>query len=81
MGELVEYEDDIFYRTGENRDGYQIQVNSARIMPYEQFAKEYDLELPELAEGEYRAEYVYDVEATFFNKGAKEGTGIDLFNT
>lgn len=81
MGEVVDYDDNIFMRTGENRDGYQIQVNSARIVPYEQFAEEQGLELPELMKGEHRAKYVYDVEASFFNTGAKEGTGIDLFNT
>ncbi len=81
IGDLVDYDDNIFIRTGENRDGYQIQVKSARIVPYEQFAREQGLELPELMEGEHRAQYVYDVEASFFNTGAKEGTGIDLFNT
>lgn len=85
IGDLVDYGKNIFIRTGEERNGYQIQVRSARVIPYEQFAQEYGLELPELTEEQamwdHRAEYVYDVEATFFNNNAAEGAGIDLTNT
>lgn len=80
MGETVEYGNDFFNSSRENRNGYKIVVHKASIMPYEEFAQTMQLELPE-PDG-FRSDYVYDVQVTIINDGnSDEKNGIDMFNT
>lgn len=80
MGETVSYGDDFFYAADENRNGYSIVVKKATLYPYQEYADKMHVTLPEIGENMFRADYVYDLEATIINKGNEEG-GIDMFNT
>lgn len=87
MGSLVEYNKDYFVKSSEQRDGYKILVKSAKIEKYEDFAAEQGLTLPEKSADDsshkkFRADYVFDVEATIYNvDNTNENGGIDMFNT
>ena len=49
MGEMVPFEDDFFYRSDEIRDYYSIRVNSAVVMPAEEYVKTQGLTMEEVS--------------------------------
>ncbi len=85
MNETVPYESDYFRRSDNILKGYTVTVLSAEILPYDEYAEKYNIDLPEIGTDEYgnpiyRPEYVYDVEAKFENTDNEDG-GIDMFDT
>ena len=85
MNEVVPFEDDFFYNKDEIRDGYDIEVLSARVMTIEEYLDEIGKTKEELmeAKGENQSEipYVYDVEVRIQNHRTEENNQyIDLIN-
>lgn len=88
MGEKVYYGDNFYYYSDENRNGYNITVASAKLISYEDYAKENNLKLPELTSesvsGEsiynFRPQYVYNVEVILYNEIMTNGA-LDMFET
>ena len=71
-GEMVAMERDILMES--SMEGYEIQINEAKVLTYEKFLKKYN------AEDEYThiPDKVYDVSVTLKNVNADDGIGIDL---
>ena len=85
MNEAVPYESDYFRRSDNILKGYTVTVLSSEILPYDEYAEKYNIDLPETGTDEfgnpiYRPEYVYDVEAKFVNTDNVDG-GVDMFDT
>lgn len=85
MNENVPYEDDYFRRADNILNGYSATVLGYEIIPYDEYAEKYNIDLPEIKTDEagntiYRPEYVYDVEIKFVNTDNEDGT-IDMFDT
>lgn len=85
MNENVPYEDDYFRRADNILNGYSATVLGYEIIPYDEYAEKYNIDLPEIETDEagntiYRPEYVYDVEIKFVNTDNEDGT-IDMFDT
>ena len=85
MNENVPYEDDYFRRADNILNGYSATVLGYEIIPYDEYAEKYNIDLPEIETDEagntiYRPEYVYDVEIKFANTENEDGT-IDMFDT
>lgn len=85
MNENVPYEDDYFRRADNILNGYSATVLGYEIIPYDEYAEKYNIDLPEIETDEagntiYRPEYVYDVEIKFVNTDNEDGA-IDMFDT
>lgn len=85
MNEAVPYESDYFRRSDNILKGYTVTVLGSEILPYDEYAEKYNIDLPETGTDEfgnpiYRPEYVYDVEAKFENTDNVDG-GVDMFDT
>ncbi len=66
-------------------NGYSATVLGYEIIPYDEYAEKYNIDLPEIETDEagnriYRPEYVYDVEIKFVNTDNEDGA-IDMFDT
>lgn len=86
MNEVVPFEDDFFYSKDEIRDGYDIEVLSARVMTIEEYLDEIGKTEEEWEEVKgkngVKVPYVYDVEVRIRNHVEEENNQyIDLINT
>ncbi len=85
MGEMVSFEDDYFYRSDEIRDQYAIRVDSAVVMPVEEYLDSVGLTKEEVwPDGNSLITDVVAVEVTIRNNNTdKENDNqyFDLFNT
>lgn len=86
MGEMVPFEDDFFNRTEEIRDHYSVCVNSAVVMPAEEYVKAQGLTMEEVWPDGVIATDILAVEVTIQNSNdknadPKEDTQFfDMFN-
>ncbi len=83
LGEAAPYEKDFFHRIDENRDGYVITVESAKLMTYKAFAHAHGVTESYISEEDSRPKYVYDIEVLIKNNNTQDDLtkGIDLINT
>lgn len=84
IGEMVPLEKNYFLEEYEICDGYEIRVNRAELLTYEEFLKRYSSEDSKkfiYSDDIMKPNYIYDINVTFrnTNKEALE-TGIDLGN-
>lgn len=86
MGEMVPFEDDFFNRTEEIRDHYSVRVDSAVVMPAEEYVKTQGLTMEEVWPDGVIATDILAVEVTIQNSNdknadPKEDTQFfDMFN-
>lgn len=86
MGEMVPFEDDFFNRTEEIRDHYSVRVDSAVVMPAEEYVKAQGLTMEEVWPDGVIATDILAVEVTIQNSNdknadPKEDTQFfDMFN-
>lgn len=87
MGEMVPFEDDFFHRSDEIRDNYSIRVNSAVVMPAEEYVKTQGLTMEEVWPDGIMVTDILAVEVTIRNSNDKNATPeedtqyIDMLNT
>lgn len=74
MGEMVPFEDDFFYRSDEIRDYYSIRVNSAVVMPAEEYVKTQGLTMEEVWPDGIMVTDILAVEVTIRNSNDKNAT-------
>lgn len=86
MGEMVPFEDDFFNRTEEIRDHYSVCVNSAVVMPAEEYVKTQGLTMEEVWPDGVIATDILAVEVTIQNSNDKNADPeedtqyFDMFN-
>lgn len=78
VGEVVAIEDNYFVHSTENMNGYEVIVNSARVMDYGEYLKKYGLTEKDVQD-RYPPDKVYDVHITLRNIDNTTG-GIYLPN-
>lgn len=80
-GRYVSMEENFFWDSTENRDGYEIMVNSAQIVTYKEFLSRYKNSFKKNSEC-FLPEYIVDVEVSIKNtnkKGENDIAGIELY--
>lgn len=86
MGEMVPFEDDFFNRSEEIRDHYSVRVNSAVVMPAEEYVKTQGLTMEEVWPDGVIATDILAVEVTIQNSNDKNADPeedtqyFDMFN-
>ena len=81
MGEMVSFGEDYFYRDDEIRRDYSIRVNSAVVMPAEEYAKTLGYTPEEVWPDGTGATYIFAVEVTIRNDCKEEDQQFfDLLN-
>ena len=71
MGEMVSFEDDFFFRSEEIRDHYSVRVNSAVVMPVEEYVKTQGLTMEEVWPDGTLTTDILAVEVTIQNSNDK----------
>ena len=71
MGEMVPFEDDFFNRSDEIRDHYSVRVNSAVVMPAEEYVKTQGLTMEEVWPDGTLTTDILAVEVTIQNSNDK----------
>lgn len=76
-GEIVPLSSNYFVSPDENPDGYSVEVNSAKLLTYQQLFDQYDLNSQDYSRldeyGNMKSNYVYDVEITISNTDNTSG--------
>lgn len=85
IGEFVDLGSNIFLEEYEAANGYQVRVNSATLVTFEEFLEKHSLNADEVIKVEGNMDklpdYIYDLNVTFVNTNVREnGCGINLEN-
>lgn len=80
MHEKVDLGHNFFYRESENRFGYSVKVNDAKLYPYADYVDELQLTVVPDEYSDYVPDYVYDLEVTV-SVDVNDDGGMDMFNT